>query len=61
MINNLESRVVSFMDVNMDTYEFCDVDSNILIFNSPNDDQIVEDILVEEGLVEKNESIEDEE
>ena len=44
----------NFMEVDMTAQEYCEVDSSLTTFDSPNDEEIVKNILLEEELVEKN-------
>ena len=41
------------MEVDMNADEYCEVDSNLTTFDSPNDEEILKNILFEEGLVDK--------
>ena len=53
LLNELNQRL-SITDL-MTAEEFCEVDSNLVTFDSPDDDQIVESTLSENGLIVSNE------
>ena len=51
LLNDLNKRLA--LNEMMSAEEFCEVGSNSITFDSPNEDQIIESILVENGLAEK--------
>ena len=53
LLNNFKTSIGSLMQVDMNASEFCEVDSNLITFDTPNDQEILENVLLEEGLVQK--------